>query len=99
MSNQKKKGDIFVKVLSDLEIRIKDKPKFQKFADKILFDYQDKYYGIFSCSKKWNSILMWSHYAANHTGFCVGFWVNKMMNQELFGKLGQVALRIKLSPY
>jgi len=29
--------------------------------------------GIFSLSSTWNNILMWSHYANNHTGFCVGF--------------------------
>jgi len=29
--------------------------------------------GIFSLSSTWSNILMWSHYANNHTGFCVGF--------------------------
>ncbi|MEE7625242.1 DUF2971 domain-containing protein [Methylobacter sp. Wu8] len=29
--------------------------------------------GIFSVSSRWNSVLMWSHYAASHAGFCVGF--------------------------
>ena len=28
---------------------------------------------IFSLSKKWNEILMWSHYADSHRGFCVGY--------------------------
>jgi hypothetical protein len=29
--------------------------------------------GIFSLSRDPINVLMWSHYAANHTGFCVGF--------------------------
>lgn len=29
--------------------------------------------GIFCCSQKCNNILMWSHYANCHQGFCVGF--------------------------
>lgn len=28
---------------------------------------------VFSCSSTWNSVPMWAHYAANHTGFVVGF--------------------------
>lgn len=35
-------------------------------------------YGIYSLSKHWDSILMWSHYAENHTGFCVGFKIEKL---------------------
>lgn len=85
-----KDGKDLQKAMEDLELRLKNKPKFQKFADTLLFTDQDKYYGIFSCCKKWNSILMWSHYASNHSGFCVGLFVEKMKNQELFGKLGEV---------
>lgn len=33
----------------------------------------EKIVGIFSSSLKWNSLLMWSHYAKNHSGFVVGF--------------------------
>lgn len=29
--------------------------------------------GVFSMSEKNNSILMWSHYADQHKGFCIGF--------------------------
>jgi hypothetical protein len=29
--------------------------------------------GLFCVSRRWNSTLMWSHYAASHEGFCVGF--------------------------
>lgn len=29
--------------------------------------------GICSLSERWDHVLMWSHYAANHTGVCLGF--------------------------
>lgn len=29
--------------------------------------------GVLSLSKKWNNVLMWSHYAGYHEGFVVGF--------------------------
>lgn len=29
--------------------------------------------GVFSLTEKESNILMWSHYAANHTGFCIGY--------------------------
>ncbi|NND77875.1 MAG: DUF2971 domain-containing protein [Flavobacteriales bacterium] len=52
--------------------------KHQKGFEKMYFDAQDKCYGIVSLSKRWDSILMWSHYAKNHEGFCVGF------NKQIF---------------
>lgn len=33
----------------------------------------DKTVGILSLSRRWDSTLMWSHYASSHQGFCVGF--------------------------
>ncbi|ELG4788131.1 hypothetical protein BBM86_05200 [Vibrio parahaemolyticus] len=33
----------------------------------------DSALGILSLSEFWNNPLMWSHYAASHQGFCVGF--------------------------
>jgi hypothetical protein len=36
--------------------------------------------GICCFSRKFNSILMWSHYANNHKGFCVEFYSNKREN-------------------
>ncbi len=45
-------------------------------------------YGIFSLSRHWDSILMWSHYSENHTGFCVGFKMQKLREIKEFS-LGQ----------
>jgi hypothetical protein len=33
----------------------------------------DKKIGILSLSKRWDSTLMWSHYAMSHQGICLGF--------------------------
>lgn len=90
-----KQGFDLPKVIKDLEARINDKSEFQRAADSLLFDIQDKSYAIFSCSKRWNSISMWSHYANLHTGFCVGLWVDKMKDSRIFGKLGEVIYESK----
>jgi len=78
------------KAISDLEKRLADRKTFQKENEQLLFERQDMHYGILSLSCRWNSILMWSHYAASHTGFCVGFHEEKLRNSGLFGKGGPV---------
>lgn len=85
-----KRGKDFKVVIRDFEKRFNRKAEFQKYADDLKFEAQDQYYAIFSCSLRWNSILMWSHYARNHTGFCVGFYAEKLKESRLFGKLGDV---------
>ena len=90
-----KRGLDYAKVLKDFEKKFKDKTTFQKFADTLHYDYQNESYAIFSCSLKWNNILMWSHYANHHTGFCVGLRADKMIDSHLFGKLGEVAYKSK----
>lgn len=42
--------------------------QFSQFKSKI-----SKEVGIFCCSKDWHNPLLWSHYAAKHTGFAFGF--------------------------
>lgn len=38
----------------------------------------DNIIGLFSLAKANNNILMWSHYAKNHTGFVIGFDTNRL---------------------
>ena len=85
-----RRGVDYNKVIRDFEERFSNKPEFQRFADTILYSHQDKNYAIFSCSTRWNSILMWSHYAAFHTGICIGFRYQKLFDSQLFGKGGSV---------
>ncbi len=37
--------------------------------------------GIFSLSKDPMNVLMWSHYAANHSGFCIGFKLSEKFTE------------------
>ncbi len=85
-----RQGKDFKKVLLDFEERFKNKKEFQKSNDSLLFEYQNESYSIFSCCKEWNNIAMWSYYANNHKGFCIGFWTKKMKDSNYFGKLGEV---------
>ena len=39
--------------------------------------------GILSLSKINNDVLMWSHYADNHKGFCIGFNLSKFMDYNI----------------
>jgi hypothetical protein len=50
----------------------------------------DKHYGICSFSKRWDSILMWTHYSANHGGVCFGFNSNAIEELQYFGLWGAV---------
>lgn len=43
-------------------------PYLERIADRL-----NRMIGMLCLSMRWNSSLMWSHYAANHKGFCVGF--------------------------
>lgn len=40
---------------------------------KITEEYNTRMFGIFSVAKEHNHLLMWSHYASDHKGFCVEF--------------------------
>jgi hypothetical protein len=53
--------------------RISNVDEYHKNADKLMFDSQNRHYGIFCLSKEWDNILLWSHYAYNHRGFCIGY--------------------------
>jgi hypothetical protein len=69
--------------------------KFQRKYENGWFQSKEDYLGVISLSKRWNSILMWSHYAENHKGFCIGFYEEKLRNSELFGRGGIVAYNRK----
>ncbi len=58
--------------------------------EKVLFEKQDLHIGVISFSAIWDNILMWSHYAANHTGFCIGIYEEKLRNSGLTGAGGMV---------
>ncbi|WP_066632771.1 DUF2971 domain-containing protein [Labilibacter marinus] len=87
-SNESKKALIGLKDLK--EALVNDPQLHQDRYVKKFIEEQDKYYGILSLSLRWNSILLWSHYANCHRGFCVGFHENKLRESGLFGTGGIV---------
>jgi len=62
----------------------------QKDWDNYTFRKQDEHYGVVSFSEIWDSILMWGHYANNHSGFSVGFFEEKLKNSGIFSGGGIV---------
>lgn len=40
-------------------------------------------FGIFSLTSNPNNIVMWSHYADSHKGFCIGFDIQKLLKTAL----------------
>lgn len=65
---------------------------FQKGSEENHFKMQDELYGVLSLSKRWDSILMWSHYSNNHKGFCVG--INGPSLTHIVAKGGPVTYEI-----
>ncbi len=53
--------------------RISNIDEYTKNADSLMFDSQNRHLGIFCLSGEWSNILLWSHYANNHKGFCIGY--------------------------
>lgn len=46
--------------------------------------------GVISLSERWDSILMWTHYAEGHKGFCIGLNRKKLQKSDFFGVFGPV---------
>jgi hypothetical protein len=72
--------------LNNLEEVIKNPDKYEKNY----FDRDDKQLAVFCVSTRWDIIPLWSHYANLHTGFCVGFILEKVKSAFPFSKMGEV---------
>lgn len=46
-----------------------------------------KNFGVYCLSKKCDNVLMWSHYADGHKGFCIGFDNDISFNLSLFNQI------------
>lgn len=72
-----------VSIRENIRKEFEQKEKLQKIHDEM---YNNNI-GIFSCcqdkeaKKGWQNILMWSHYANDHKGFCVGFYTERLSNE------------------
>jgi len=67
-----------------------DLHKMQINYESKYFPVTDKNFGLLCFSQVWDSILMWSHYACNHFGFCLGFHKKKFLDEYREGSLGLV---------
>lgn len=89
-SESERLGIDLSEAIKNLENRLENIEEFQKEANRIKFSFQDSYFGVASFSLIWNSILMWSHYAKDHTGICIGYNKEKIQKAGIAGKIGQV---------
>jgi len=63
-----------------IEMMMNDKEKFQAWAEELEIDIINKTIGIISFSQHWKNVLMWSHYAKDHSGYCIGLNEAKVRN-------------------
>lgn len=53
---------------------IKNEPgKYQEYLETKDFERNDNNFGVLSFSEVWKNVQMWSYYAQDHKGFCLGF--------------------------
>jgi Protein of unknown function (DUF2971) len=77
-------SDLDEKGIAILEERLNNISEYWDMFQALEFTMIDQHYGVLSLSARWDSILMWSHYANFHKGFCVGFNEEKMRTSGLF---------------
>lgn len=78
------------KGIAILEERLNNISEYWDMFQALEFTMIDQHYGVLSLSARWDSILMWSHYANFHKGFCVGFNEEKMRLSGIFNCGGLV---------
>lgn len=77
---------------TETEMEVKSNPLFSKDpkvalqAQVGIFQYLEETYGVLSFAGNCNNMLMWSHYACSHRGFCVEL-DGKALAYQLFGLL------------
>jgi len=69
--------------------RIIEEGRYKQIPDNISYSFLDKI-GVFCMSEKKDHILMWSHYSASHTGFCLEF----NATTEFFGRSQKIIYKL-----
>jgi hypothetical protein len=67
-----------------------NRTELQKLNDDINFDVTNKKIGVFSSSKDWDNLLLWSHYGDHHKGIVVGLNEEKIISDNKFLICGDV---------
>jgi hypothetical protein len=70
-----------------------DTRRVQEEWDEMHSKYTNERFGVMSFSFTWDSTLMWSHYANNHKGFCIGLKRELLEKSDLPGSAGPVLYR------
>lgn len=70
--------------------RMSNIEQHQRDSEILRFSEEDKRTGILCLTKRWDSILMWSHYGDFHQGISVGFHESAINSDQLFGMGGPV---------
>lgn len=66
-------------------------PNWILHAEQQQFREISEAYGVISLTQHKNNILLWSHYANSHSGFCIGFKASQLLfNESRFGAGGKV---------
>lgn len=74
--------------LLNLYMTISHKEKIDEFEQQFLeltknFINTSKTWGVYSLSKTFNDELLWSYYTNSHTGFCVEYDIQKLMEYKI----------------
>jgi hypothetical protein len=88
----------------DIEILLRDCLSDNPFSDNSYSDraflqmekYKEENAGMFCLTEDCLNLLMWSHYADSHCGFCIGFDVETM--DDYFESLAQNKVLIEICP-
>jgi hypothetical protein len=77
----------YLNLRQNLRNRLETKrDELQNEIDQFSYDRLDNHTGVYCLAKHWDNILMWSHYASSHTGFCIGFDFNLLNKPGLFNQ-------------
>lgn len=73
------KSEVLKKAQDAVKKGVYKNPTQIELLKKYMMIKREKDFGVFSCSQIKDSILMWTHYANDHKGFCVGFNIAELM--------------------
>jgi hypothetical protein len=80
------------------ELWLNDKEAFKNAFDNIMPDHTRKIFLIFCLAKYYDNILMWSHYANDHKGICIGYKTTDFANRKTI-KCGIENLNTGMHPF
>ena len=77
---------------------LNDDQHLERF-DKLQFERLNSTFGVMCLTSNVHNFLMWSYYSNSHTGFCIGYNSQKLIESGLFGMGGEVLYSKKIPTY